>query len=341
LTLLLASVASAAEAEIAVENGADMLDLVDEANEAPRGANRDGARDALLALAPRRPTIASLGAPPYTEDGLTARARPLIAAGAAYLKLTVDAGGLEEPGKALKSLASEIALIGVMYADRSPDFDWLTRLRAMGFKGAMLDTADAKSGRLLKHMDVARLDEFCTRCRALGLISILAGSLEPPDAPRLLLAAPDVLGFRGAIDPAAAGLIRDLIPRAEAATAAAQDARREFDRIFVRDFLIEAKLGAYDYERGSAQRVIFTVEAKVRRGGSYADDMRKIFSYDIIMDAIRLVVGRGHVNFVETLAEGVAEIVLRHKRVAQVRVRVEKLDVIAGAVGVEIIRERG
>ena len=68
--------------------------------------------------------------------------------------------------------------------------------------------------------------------------------------------------------------------------------------------------------------------------------MTSSFSYDVIMDAIRLVVGRGHAEFVESLAEGVAEIVLRHPRVQHLRVKAEKLDVIDGAVGVEIRRER-
>ena len=68
--------------------------------------------------------------------------------------------------------------------------------------------------------------------------------------------------------------------------------------------------------------------------------MRSIFSYDIILDAIRLVVDRGHVDFIETLAEEVATIVLGHPRVQSVRVNVQKLDVINGSVGVEIRRER-
>jgi (5-formylfuran-3-yl)methyl phosphate synthase len=68
--------------------------------------------------------------------------------------------------------------------------------------------------------------------------------------------------------------------------------------------------------------------------------MRSIFSYDVILDAIRLVVGRGHVDFIETLAEDVATIVLGHARVRSVRVNVQKLDVIEGSVGVEIRRER-
>ena len=86
--------------------------------------------------------------------------------------------------------------------------------------------------------------------------------------------------------------------------------------------------------------MVFNVEALVERAGTRADDMRAVFSYDVILDAIRLVIGRGHVNFIETMAEDIAEIVLGHPRVRRVRVRVEKLDVIEGAVGVEIARER-
>jgi (5-formylfuran-3-yl)methyl phosphate synthase len=68
--------------------------------------------------------------------------------------------------------------------------------------------------------------------------------------------------------------------------------------------------------------------------------MRSIFSYDVILDAIRLAVGRGHVDFVETLAEEVAALLLKHARVRTVRVNIRKLDVIEGEVGIEIRRER-
>ena len=78
----------------------------------------------------------------------------------------------------------------------------------------------------------------------------------------------------------------------------------------------------------------------MRRIASAADDMRTIVSYDIILDAVRIVVGRGHVEFLETVAQAVAAIVLRQPRIVSVRVRVEKLDVVAGSVGVEIVRRR-
>jgi (5-formylfuran-3-yl)methyl phosphate synthase len=365
MTLFLASVANAAEAEIVLQFGADIIDLKDPAHGALGAVDLEHAGAAIRMIARRRRTSATLGDPPYTREGLVARTRALVEAGIDDLKLAVDAQTLELLADELKSLAGDVALIGMMFADRALAFDLLPRLAALGFKGAMLDTADKRGGRLLTHLDVARLDEFCAQCRALGLVSGLAGSLEAPDVPRLLLVAPDVLGFRGAlcrahdrggvIDPAAVNLIRDLIPRVGPAAAgsqkidwrllargfmAGQEREHETDNVFVRDFVIAAQIGAYDYERGASQRVVFNVEAAVGRAGAHADDMRAIFSYDLILDAIRLVVGRGHAEFVETLAEGVAEIVLRHPRVKLVRVRVEKLDVIDGAVGVEIRRER-
>ena len=68
--------------------------------------------------------------------------------------------------------------------------------------------------------------------------------------------------------------------------------------------------------------------------------MRAVVSYDVILDAVRIVTGRGHIDFIETIAEEVAAIVLRHPRVETVRVKVEKLDVVEGSVGVEIVRRR-
>jgi dihydroneopterin aldolase len=56
--------------------------------------------------------------------------------------------------------------------------------------------------------------------------------------------------------------------------------------------------------------------------------------------AVREIVASGHVQLIETLAERIAEVALEDRRVAGVRVRVEKLDVYADAasVGIEIER---
>ena len=311
MTRMLASVANSAEAEDVLRHGADVVDLKDPGRGALGPLPLETARETIAAIARRRETSATLGDPPYDADALRLRARALAAMGVDYLKLAMDAPTLARLRDCLKLLACEIALVGVLFADEEPDFALLPDLAGLGFKGAMLDTRNKARGRLLAHLDVARLEDFCSQCRAAGLTSGLAGSLEAPDVPRLLLVRPDLLGFRrglcrahhreGALDPEAIALIRDLIPRERPEADASpkidwrllargiiggRDPEGEVDRVFVRDFVVQAQIGAYDYERHAEQRVVFEVEALVRRAGAHADDMRSIFSYDVIVDAI-------------------------------------------------------
>ena len=215
----------------------------------------------------------------------------------------------------------------------------------------MLDTAHKGKGRLLDCMSFGALAGFVAQCRALGLKAGLAGSLEPPDAPRLMVLGPDVLGFRGALcaggerrsalSPDAVALIRDLIPRESHSSAAAPAAfDGEVDHVFVRDLVMPIEIGAYGFERGHTQRVRFGVDVEVSRARG-PDDMRIAFSYDVITDAIKIVLASGHIELVETIAERLAERVLAHARVRAVSVEVEKLDVAPPAsVGVRIRRER-
>jgi dihydroneopterin aldolase len=363
MTLMLASVADVEEAALAARLGADIVDFKDPARGAIAAVDAEVAAAGVRAVAGAARTSATLGDPPYEAESLLARARAFRAAGVDMLKLAVDAAALAALGETLAEIARGGALIGMLFADDHPDFELLTALKALGFSGAMLDTRRKGQGRLIDHIDLARIAAFCARCRALGLTSGLAGSLEPPDIPRLLLAGADALGFRGAlcvgrargakIDREAAALVRDLIPRERREDApnvdwrligrglvGAEEAEGDLDRIFVRDFVIQAEIGAYDFERGRQQRVAFDVEALAPRAGTNPGDMRAIFSYDVILDAIRIVAAQGHHEFVEGLAEAVAALILRHERVRLVKIVARKLDVIDGAVGVEIVRRR-
>jgi dihydroneopterin aldolase len=211
------------------------------------------------------------------------------------------------------------------------------------------------------------LAAFVRTCQGHELMSGLAGSLEPPDVPRLLLLSPDFLGFRGALcashdrtaglDPDAFTVIRQLIPRRAAGETkephrvhywqlAARNIPAEAapgetgDRIFVEDLVLPVSIGAYGAERVAPQKVRFNVVAEVSRAAQPAQDMRDVVSYDVISDGIRLIVAAGHIVLVETLAERIANFVLDHARVQRVVVKVEKLEVGAGRVGVEIERTR-
>ena len=205
-------------------------------------------------------------------------------------------------------------------------------------------------GRLVDAPGVAELDAFAFACRAAALPFGLAGGLEAPDVARLLLLEPDVLGFDtavrrdhradGALDRAALDAIRALIPRHGAPAAPRAPALIANDRIFVRDLVVPLAIGAYQAEHGTRQRVRFSVEADVERVPVPPHDMRDVFSYDVIIETIRVLAQRPHVTFVETLAEEIAASLIAHPSLTAVMVKVEKLDVVEGSVGIEITRRR-
>jgi (5-formylfuran-3-yl)methyl phosphate synthase len=355
MTLMLASVRSRAEAEIALARGADVIDCKDPARGALGALGGARISEIVAAVGGRRPVSAVVELP---HD--IAHARQAIeetaARGVAFVKFalpaTPDAADIIAE---LSPLAARVKLVAVLFADLDPDFSLLDRLAAAGFAGAMLDTAHKGKGRLLTYMDVGALAAFVAQCRRLDLSAGLAGGLEAPDAPRLLVMRPHVLGFRGALcaageragelDADAVSLIRDLIPRdliprEDGAAPAAALREEKLDCVFVRDLVVPVEIGAYGFERGHTQRVRFSVDVDVASVAG-PDDMRAVFSYDVVMDAIKILLAAGHIELVETLAERLAESVLLHERVRAVTVQVEKLDVVPpGSVGVKIRRER-
>ena len=367
MTKMLASVADLAETEIAISGGADIIDLKDPKAGALGAVATDLVRQAVQAVAGRRPTSAVCGDLPMEPETIRARAGEVAATGVDYVKV----GFFPSPraaacAEALALVAARTKLIAVLFADKEPDFGLLDAFAKHGFHGAMVDTADKTKGRLLHHLPPERIPAFVNRAHALGLQVGLSGSLEAPDIPRLLPFSPDFLGFRGAlcdrsqrtaaIDAEAVKHIRSLIPEERQAGRSASvdyrllaargyspgavDPTLGTDRIFVRDFVLPVQIGAYSFEHGHTQKVRFDVTADVLRVTKNPEDMRHVFSYDIIMDGIRAIIARGHVELSETLAEQVAAHVLEDSRVVRVKVRVEKLELGAGGVGVEIDRRR-
>jgi FolB domain-containing protein len=367
MTRMLASVNGPQEAEIALTGGADIIDLKDPTKGALGAVAPEIIRATVKTVANRRPVSAVAGDLPMQPDLVAATARAIAETGVDYVKLGIFPNGDAQACiRQLAGIATHTKLIAVFFADTNPDFSLLPLLKQNGFAGAMIDTQHKAAGRLLDHCDMPRLLTFVQDCHAIGMIAGLAGSLETPDIPRLLVLAPDLLGFRGALcgpegrtaalDLGRTQAVRGLIPpegpetgakdvdyrllAARGYTPAATGDDVPVDLVFVENLILPVYIGTYESERGAPQNVRFAVTASVIRTARTAEDMRDVFSYDLITDGIRLLIGSGHVPLVETLAERIAAMVLNHSRVTKVMVRVEKLETGSGAVGVQIKRTR-
>jgi dihydroneopterin aldolase len=367
MTRFLASVRDADEAAIALAGGADIIDFKDPAAGALGAVAPEIVRDGVQRIAGARPVSAVLGDLPMAAGPLRAAAETMAATGIDYVKLGIFPGGDAEAAlAALAPLAARVKLVAVFFADRAPDLSLLALLAEHGFTGAMLDTAGKNGTRLLDHLDIARLGRFVAECRRLGLLSGLAGALELPDIPRLLLLSPDLLGFRtalcgaegrgGAIEAESVAMVRALIPglgtgaapggvdfRLLAARGYAPEQESDpalTDRVHLHDFVLPMAIGVYAHERARAQKVRFAVTAVIARPRHAVADLRDVFSYDVISDTIRMLADAGHVGLVETLAERIAARLLAHPRVVKVEICVEKLETGTGIVGITIERTR-
>lgn len=116
-------------------------------------------------------------------------------------------------------------------------------------------------------------------------------------------------------------------------------ADRPYDRISLRDHIVEAEIGAFQIERGVTQRMSFNVVVEVRPStGAETDDVDDILSYDRVTEAIAAELDVERLALLETLAERIADRILTEPQALRVFVRIEKLDRGNGKLGVEIVR---
>jgi dihydroneopterin aldolase len=118
------------------------------------------------------------------------------------------------------------------------------------------------------------------------------------------------------------------------------DARKGLRHLFVHDLVLATRIGVDPHEQQADQRVRLSLDLGVADSGQAPATLAEVVDYAALTGRVRRLLGAGHVDLVEQLAERIAALCLEDPRVRAVRVRVEKLDVMpdCAAVGVEIER---
>jgi dihydroneopterin aldolase len=114
------------------------------------------------------------------------------------------------------------------------------------------------------------------------------------------------------------------------------------DIVYIRDLEIRTVIGIYDWERQIKQKVSIDLEmaADIARAAE-TDAIADTLDYKSIAKAIIAFTEASSFQLVETLAERIAEIVIKDFGVSWLRLRVSKPGAVRGSRDVGVIIERG
>lgn len=207
---LLISVADAAEARLALESDADIIDVKDPTRGSLGAVDASVLREIADTVGSARPISAALGdAAP--QRAIENAARAAATHRLAYVKLgfagVADAAKVESLIAAalsgVRSVSSSSGVVAVAYADAarvdsvSPDkvIEAAERARAVG---VLLDTARKDGGALFDLMDQVQVGRWVRLAHEAALTVALAGSLTAADLASARALGADIAGVRGA-----------------------------------------------------------------------------------------------------------------------------------------------
>lgn len=110
-------------------------------------------------------------------------------------------------------------------------------------------------------------------------------------------------------------------------------------RIVLEGLQVQADIGFHDFEIGSPQRLLVSVEVWLSDAQAPADDHpAEAWNYDFLRSEVTKLAGERRYNLQETLAHAIFDRVAAFHGVQALRVRLSKPDIYADAeaVGVEI-----
>lgn len=115
------------------------------------------------------------------------------------------------------------------------------------------------------------------------------------------------------------------------------------DRVFIKQLQVDTVIGVYDWEKTIRQRLVLDLELATDISQAAAtDNIRYAVDYAVVTEKVRHLISTEPIQLIETVAERVAQLLLREFATSEVQVTVMKPDAIAkaDAVGISITRRK-
>jgi dihydroneopterin aldolase len=110
--------------------------------------------------------------------------------------------------------------------------------------------------------------------------------------------------------------------------------------IFIKDWIIQARLGVYEHEKNRTQRL--RLNLVFFQTPSHIKHLSDCIDYDAQKKEILKLIERKHYELLETLAEDIAALCLQHPLMTRISVQLEKLDIYddCESCGMRLIRSK-
>ena len=117
------------------------------------------------------------------------------------------------------------------------------------------------------------------------------------------------------------------------------------DKILIQEACFQSHVGVSDKERDQLQEIVVDIEMfRDLRAAGESDDLRETVCYASVHEKAARIIGENSFHLIETIAEGLAAMVLQDFPIEKVVIRVRKPAALAArnvrCAAVEITREK-
>lgn len=201
MTQLLISVTSIEEAQVALENGADIIDLKDPSAGALGALPLARIRSVVDFVNAQKLVSATVGDLPMQPDLILQHVTLLANTKVDIIKIGFFETDDYQPClDALRSITQAgIKLIAVLFAEYTYSANLIEAIKKAGFIGVMLDTAEKNGATLMDYYSEEQRKKFSQQVFGLDLSLGLAGSLKLEHIAMAKEINPTYVGFRGGV----------------------------------------------------------------------------------------------------------------------------------------------
>ena len=201
MTQLLISVTSIEEAKLALENGADIIDLKDPGVGALGALPLKKIQTIVAYIGGKKQTSATIGDWPMEASLIVDKIRLVASTEVDFIKIGFfETDDYSACLSAMQSLTLEgIKLVAVWFAEIEYPMDLIKQIKGAGFIGIMLDTAIKNGATFLDHYTEKQRIVFARKIKKEGLLMGVAGSLKLEQITLALQLNPTYIGFRGGV----------------------------------------------------------------------------------------------------------------------------------------------